>query len=419
MPPERLPPTTIDALRGRFDDPSVERAYRDGRFQHDVRDARVVIGSISAVWTALMVFNAASGDVLGASVRLAMLAFAVVVLWRVRDPYDLQRRLVVLQVVFPVVVVGLLAHHGTSSAFVLGWMLSLLFGQSAWAVVPIGPQVLLHAVTCGAFSMLLLQRGEDPVRVLAFVAVCVGPTLALSVLSQTRARRLQAAVWRAEALALEGDRLLASVVHELKTPLAAARMAIGVARANPARTSAMLDRMDARISGLVDLVEALLRFGSLGRGGLQEVEPVDLGALASQVAADVGGLQPEVSVEAVGAGASAGEPQLLKTALTGLAANAVRFAASRVVLTVDGDTVHVDDDGPGVPEERREAVFEPLVGFRGGREHQGLGMGLAIARRIVDAHGGELSVGDAPLGGARFTLRLRTPDGAGSPHPTR
>ncbi|MCB9693563.1 MAG: HAMP domain-containing histidine kinase [Alphaproteobacteria bacterium] len=306
MPPERLPPTTIDALRGRFDDPSVERAYRDGRFQHDVRDARVVIGSISAVWTALMVFNAASGDVLGASVRLAMLAFAVVVLWRVRDPYDLQRRLVVLQVVFPVVVVGLLAHHGTSSAFVLGWMLSLLFGQSAWAVVPIGPQVLLHAVTCGAFSMLLLQRGEDPVRVLAFVAVCVGPTLALSVLSQTRARRLQAAVWRAEALALEGDRLLASVVHELKTPLAAARMAIGVARANPARTSAMLDRMDARISGLVDLVEALLRFGSLGRGGLQEVEPVDLGALASQVAADVGGLQPEVSVEAVGAGSHSG-----------------------------------------------------------------------------------------------------------------
>ncbi|MCA9573327.1 MAG: HAMP domain-containing histidine kinase, partial [Myxococcales bacterium] len=241
------------------------------------------------------------------------------------------------------------------------------------------------------------------------------------VLSQTRARRLQAAVWRAEALALEGDRLLASVVHELKTPLAAARMAIGVARANPARTSAMLDRMDARISGLVDLVEALLRFGSLGRGGLQEVEPVDLGALASQVAADVGGLQPEVSVEAVGVGATEGEPQLLKTALTGLAANAVRFAATRVVLTVDGDTVHVDDDGPGVPQDRREAVFEPLVGFRGGREHQGLGMGLAIARRIVDAHGGALCVGDAPLGGARFTVRLalRTRDGAGSPHPTR
>ena len=64
------------------------------------------------------------------------------------------------------------------------------------------------------------------------------------------------------------------------------------------------------------------------------------------------------------------------------------------------------DEGPGVPEEERERIFEPYVRRE---EHQGsggLGLGLAICRRIVAAHGGSISVGDAPGGGSRFAFTL-------------
>ena len=82
----------------------------------------------------------------------------------------------------------------------------------------------------------------------------------------------------------------------------------------------------------------------------------------------------------------------------------------RVRVTLDAPhgapvVMHVDDDGPGVPEADRERIFAPFA--RAAAEGPGSGLGLALASQQAGHHGASLEVGDAPLGGARFTVRFR------------
>jgi signal transduction histidine kinase len=110
-----------------------------------------------------------------------------------------------------------------------------------------------------------------------------------------------------------------------------------------------------------------------------------------------------------------GDPVALQAAVGNLVENAIRYTprggAVEIAATTTGDRVaiRVDDSGPGVPVAERDAIFSP---FRRGAaakrraDAQGLGLGLSIAKRIVDRHGGDLSVGDSPAGGARFTIEL-------------
>ena len=65
-------------------------------------------------------------------------------------------------------------------------------------------------------------------------------------------------------------------------------------------------------------------------------------------------------------------------------------------------TIHVSDNGPGVPDDRKEKIFEPFVSTK----ETGMGLGLAVSRRIIEAHGGTIDVTDNPGGGARFAICL-------------
>ncbi len=94
---------------------------------------------------------------------------------------------------------------------------------------------------------------------------------------------------------------------------------------------------------------------------------------------------------------------LVKRALHNLTLNALEAGARTVALSIDpGGAIVVDDDGPGLPAELAERVFDPYVTTK---EH-GTGLGLAIVRKIALEHGGDVTVGRSPLGGARFTLTL-------------
>jgi two-component system osmolarity sensor histidine kinase EnvZ len=91
--------------------------------------------------------------------------------------------------------------------------------------------------------------------------------------------------------------------------------------------------------------------------------------------------------------------------------NAVRHADQvEIRATVEGDQVWIalDDDGPGIPESQREAVFKPFYRLDPSRNPStgGVGLGLAIARDIVLSHGGDIQLADAPEGGLRVLLRL-------------
>ena len=96
--------------------------------------------------------------------------------------------------------------------------------------------------------------------------------------------------------------------------------------------------------------------------------------------------------------------------------NAARFSAGRVALTcgIDQESGHaliiVDDDGPGIPEDQRETVFERFARLDESRTRStgGTGLGLAIAKAIVDAHDGSITIHTSPFGGARMQVLLPT-----------
>ena len=108
--------------------------------------------------------------------------------------------------------------------------------------------------------------------------------------------------------------------------------------------------------------------------------------------------------------------------LTNLIGNAIRYApkgsrievATRRTAGAGGELVEVavSDEGPGIPAGEREQIFGAFV--RGRDPHEGgLGLGLSICKRIVEAHGGAISVGDAPGGGSRFVFTVRAPAAPG------
>lgn len=214
--------------------------------------------------------------------------------------------------------------------------------------------------------------------------------------------------------------LLRAVSHELRTPLARLVFMVDELRENTDRDqSRRLDRLDASLEEMRDLVNELLEFGrAADSDGLGVLEPVDVNATALDRVDAARELRTSVDVTLVGGTPVHVDaaPRYLRRALDNLLANAVRHAEKRVVVSVDIDPVaravslHVDDDGSGVRASDRARIFEPFARLDGARNRDdgGAGLGLAIARRVARAHGGDIHVGDAPLGGARFTLTLPT-----------
>jgi two-component system OmpR family sensor kinase len=110
-----------------------------------------------------------------------------------------------------------------------------------------------------------------------------------------------------------------------------------------------------------------------------------------------------------------GDRRLLARAVGNLLRNAQKYAAHTVALSARRDggllEILVDDDGPGIPEDERERIFEPFYRLDRSRDRAtgGFGLGLSIARKAVALHGGVLRVEQSPLGGARFVITV--PDG--------
>ena len=105
------------------------------------------------------------------------------------------------------------------------------------------------------------------------------------------------------------------------------------------------------------------------------------------------------------------KPNGFKRAVTNLVNNALLYGNSVAVEVTEikgAIQITVDDDGPGIPEEEREEVFKPFYRLDSARspDTAGSGLGLTIARDVIRAHGGDLTIEDSPLGGARIRLRL-------------
>lgn len=200
-------------------------------------------------------------------------------------------------------------------------------------------------------------------------------------------------------------RFVADASHELRSPIASLRTQLEVGVAHPE----LLD-LDGAVEDTVrlqGLAADLLLLARLDAGERPGDARFDLGALAREQAEG----RADVTVEARSAQVAGSRGQVGRV-LTNLLDNAARHARSAVTLTVRREeewvVAAVADDGDGVAEADRERIFERFVRLDEARSRDdgGAGLGLAIARDVAVRHGGTLTVGRAPAGGALFELRL-------------
>ena len=242
------------------------------------------------------------------------------------------------------------------------------------------------------------------------------------------ASTMNAMLDRLERSAESQRRFVSDASHELRSPIASIRQHAEVAVAHPERTEVadLADIVRSEAVRLQDLVTGLLELSRLDEGGVRTRRPVDLDDLALDAVArararSTAGVAPErhgdapvvrVDGSAISAARVLGDERVLAGVVRNLVDNAVRHASTRVAVSLtehDGSAVlTVDDDGTGVPEDERERVFERFVRLDEARSRDagGAGLGLAIVRDAVRAHGGETTVVASPLGGARFVVHI-------------
>jgi signal transduction histidine kinase len=200
-------------------------------------------------------------------------------------------------------------------------------------------------------------------------------------------------------------RVLAAMSHDLKTPLTRLRLQV--------ETQIEDASLQARFGKELDEMESMVR-GALGlfRGLNDEepLEPVDVERLLETICSEFVEMGKSVTLEGRALRPFPGKPQALKRCVTNLVGNAVNFGARAHIRVRDGAQLEISvcDEGPGIPPEELEKVFEPFYRLESSRSRDtgGTGLGLSIARDVAQAHGGSLVLRNRPEGGlvARLTL---------------
>ena len=238
------------------------------------------------------------------------------------------------------------------------------------------------------------------------------------------------ALARATQRALEARAdFMARMSHELRTPLQGALGSLDLLRRTEIddEQRRLIDAAQVSSRVLLGLVDELLDFEKLDDGVTLEVRDFDLRALVDTVLdsvrapAALKGLALEADVSRVGEAALRGDPQRIRQVVLNLAANAVKFTEHGTVRIIaesvrsaddtSAVSIRVDDTGPGVPAESLPRLYEPFVQLAGvaTRKADGVGLGLAICRRLADAMGAELELRNRAEGGLSASFRLVLP----------
>jgi two-component system osmolarity sensor histidine kinase EnvZ len=198
--------------------------------------------------------------------------------------------------------------------------------------------------------------------------------------------------------------MLNGVSHDLRTILTRFRLSLALLK----QTSEVED-LKRDVDEMSRMLEGYLAFARGDTG--EPAVSTDLRALLEELQGDAERQGHATTLDIVGDPMITVRPDAFRRLLFNLVANAARHG-DQIAIQANHETrwlvVHVDDDGPGIPLEYREDVFKPFVRLDQARNQDegGSGLGLAIARDIARAHGGDIVLGDSPLGGLRATVRL-------------
>ena len=284
---------------------------------------------------------------------------------------------------------------------------------------PRGPDDATTSVETPAGEHLLLLGGRVTGHDQEILDVVAGNAAAL-----VRRREFARVAADTQAIA-EADRLrrslLSAVGHDLRTPLAAAKLSVSSLRSaevefDPEDTAELLATIEESVDHLTALVDNLLDSSRLAAGAVRpQPSVVDVGEVAERalLAATVGrpSERGRVLVDAGGHTVLA-DPGLLERVLGNLVDNAIRHAPGSTVEVGAHPSgpghvaVTVADSGPGIPPERREAVFGAFQREGDSDTSSGVGLGLSVVRGFVEAMGGTIAVDDAPGGGTVMTVEL-------------
>ena len=225
---------------------------------------------------------------------------------------------------------------------------------------------------------------------------------------------------RIETAAAARRRFVADASHELRSPLSTIHTGLDLLRSArlPDGSEAHVARLHRESKRLARLVDDLVLLARVDESGLHlRHEDVDLDDLVYAERDRIAAVRPQLTVESsIRPARVSGDPHHLQRALRNVVDNAVRHARHRVTLRLAPDhgavEVVVADDGPGIPPADRDRVFDRFVRLDEDRSRTGggTGLGLPITRDIVVAHGGTITVADAPGGGAAVRLCLPLPE---------
>jgi K+-sensing histidine kinase KdpD len=332
-------------------------------------------------------------------------ALPIAVLERLRP--ELSQTSIALILVLPVILVAVTQGRGPAlyASILLGLSFNFFF---------IGP-----------YYSFLITRPEDVVAFVVFVttAVLVGQLSSRLekrvLLTEKQSKELvhvrgefeRAAAQAAEADALRKSEqlktaLLDAVTHDLRTPLTSIKAAISTIRAESVSPEVQRelfevieeesDRLNHFIQGMMDLAKLQAGEVTLASRNVAPEEMVEDALLRAGTLLD--GHPVEVAI-ASGLPSPRVDPRLISQVIFTLLENAAKYSGSSAKITIsvrqkeNNICFDVDDEGPGIPSELRGKVFDKF--FRAGSQ-PGLGMGLAIARGIVQAHGGKIWIEDGP-----------------------
>ncbi len=274
--------------------------------------------------------------------------------------------------------------------------------------------VLLASVI--ALALLAVRWLTRPLAVLASAADELGRDINRKPLLEegpTEVKRASAAFNNMQARLQkhlrEREQMLAAVSHDLRTPITRLRLRAELIgdEALRAKFAHDLAEMEAMTAAALDFLR--------GAGGDEPVQPVDVMALLESLQADMEETGYPVTVQGNTCAPYPARPLALKRLLANLIENAVKYG-TRAHVTVVDDTaqlkITIADQGPGIPADQLERVFEPFYRLETSRSRDtgGVGLGLSVARDIARAHGGELILRNRAGGGLESVLTLNRTD---------